>query len=226
MKGRKNVFKKEKVYRGMAYELIEQYFPDLTEVQKEQFKALEELYKDWNEKINVISRKDTENIFERHILHSLCIARLIELNPGSSVLDLGTGGGFPGIPMAIMFPKTQFTLIDGTKKKIKVVTEIANAIGLKNVRPKHLRAEDCTERFDFVITRAVAGADKLMNWSRRLIKKKQEHTLPNGIIALKGGDIERETSLLGKREYHEIYPLRDLIDREMFEDKYILYIQW
>ena len=226
MKERRSEFNKEIATKLMGYELIEEHFPNLTEVQKEQFKALEGLYKEWNEKINVISRKDTENIYERHILHSLCIARLVELNPGSSVLDLGTGGGFPGIPMAILFPKTQFTLIDGTKKKILVVSEIAEAIGLKNVRPKHLRAEDCTERFDFVITRAVAGSDKLMNWSRRLIKKKQEHTLPNGVIALKGGDINRETTLLGKKEYHEIYPLRDLIDRELFDDKYILYIQW
>lgn len=210
----------------MGLELIEAYFPTLTDTQKEQFEALGDLYQEWNQKINVISRKDMDNIYERHILHSLCIARLIELNPGSSVLDLGTGGGFPGIPMAILFPKTQFTLIDGTKKKITVVQEIAKAIGLKNVRPKHLRAEDCTERFDFVITRAVAGSDKLINWSRKLIKKKQEHTLPNGVIALKGGDPKRETDLLGKREYHEIYPLTDLIDRPLFEEKYILYIQW
>ncbi len=203
----------------MGLELIETYFPNLTDTQKEQFEALGDLYQEWNQKINVISRKDMDNIYERHILHSLCIARLIELNPGSSVLDLGTGGGFPGIPMAILFPKTKFTLIDGTKKKITVVQEIATAIGLKNVRPKHLRAEDCTERFDFVITRAVAGSDKLINWSRRLIKKKQEHTLPNGVIALKGGDPKRETDLLGKREYHEIYPLTDLIDRPLFEEK-------
>lgn len=210
----------------MGYQLIEQYFPNLTDKQKEQFAALEGLYQEWNAKINVISRKDTENIYERHVLHSLCIAKLIEFKSGSSVLDLGTGGGFPGIPMAILFPKTQFTLIDGTKKKIMVVKEVAEAIGLKNVRPKHLRAEECTERFDFVITRAVAGADKLLNWSRRLIKKRQEHTLPNGIIALKGGDIAKEAELMGNKEYFETYPLRDLIDRELFDEKYLLYIQW
>ena len=171
-------------------EIIQKYFPKLSERQLERFEALLSLYSDWNSKINVISRKDIDNLYERHVLHSLAISRLIAFGPGSRILDLGTGGGFPGIPLAIFFPEVQFTLIDGTRKKIKVVEEVCQALGLTNVRAMQVRAEELKkERFDFVVSRAVAALDKLLPWCQRLLKREQQHSLPNGLICLKGGRI-------------------------------------
>ena len=164
-------------------ELIKDYFPELTERQIEQFQQLGELYKEWNQKINVISRKDIDNVYDNHILHSMAIARFVQFLPGAEILDLGTGGGLPGIPMAILFPETTFTLIDGTRKKITVVQEIIQALDLMNAKAMHMRAEELKgSKFDFVICRAVASLDKLINWSFRLIKNKQQHLSVGQVI--------------------------------------------
>ena len=210
----------------MSVDLLKRYFPELEGDERlDQLAALPALYTEWNAKINVISRKDIENIYLRHIIHSLTIAKFIHFKEGADVMDLGTGGGFPGIPLAIYFPETRFTLIDGTKKKIHVVNEVSSAVGLRNVKAKQLRAEECKQKFDFIVTRAVATVDKLMLWGERLIKTKHQHALPNGIIALKGGDLSKETSLLGDHHYYEYIDLRELIDEELFDEKYLMYIQ-
>ncbi len=202
------------------------YFPDLSETQIKQFEALPELYKDWNAKINVISRKDIENIELRHIIHSLAIAKFISFRPGTEVLDLGTGGGFPGIPLAILFPETNFFLVDGTLKKIKVVQAVIEALGLKNARAKQIRAEEIKDRkFDFVVTRAVATLDKLVMWCFKLLKKKQVSTIPNGLIALKGGNIEAEAKGLARGHYVEFEPINDYFDEALFNEKFIVYVQ-
>ncbi len=206
-------------------EIIREYFPKLTEKQIQQFTQLEDLYTDWNSKINVISRKDIENLYERHILHSLAIAKFIKFRTGSKIVDLGTGGGFPGIPLAILFPNVQFTLIDGTRKKITVVNEVIQAIGLENAQGIQARAEELKMRFDFVVTRAVATLDKLKPWSQRLIHQKDVHPVPNGLIALKGGRINAEIAALGKGTYVETYPLSDYFKEEFFEEKYLVYVQ-
>ena len=206
-------------------DLLLEYFPDLTTQQIEQFAQLEDLYKTWNAQINVISRKDIDNLYERHVLHSLAIAKMVMFRQDSQVIDLGTGGGFPGIPLAILFPKVNFTLIDGTRKKIRVVEAVAEAIDLKNVSPKHVRAEECKDRADFVVTRAVASLDKLLMWSRKLLKNKQMNALPNGLIALKGGDIEREIDLIKRDEYKEVYSINEYFDRPAFAEKYVVYVQ-
>jgi len=206
-------------------EIIKTYFPELSTEQEEQFKKLWELYQDWNQKINVISRKDINNLYVNHVLHSLAIAKYLDFNDGSRVLDLGTGGGFPGIPLAILFPKVHFTLVDGTRKKITVCNEIIQALELKNVVAFQRRAEEMKEKFHFVVTRAVAKIDKLLLWSRKLISNQQKNALPNGIIALKGGNIEEEMKLLPKGEYYEIVPLEEYFQEEAFAEKYIVYVQ-
>jgi 16S rRNA (guanine527-N7)-methyltransferase len=206
-------------------ETISTYFPNLSELQIRQLEQLPGLYKEWNDKINVISRKDIDNIVERHILHSLAIAKVITFLPKAEILDLGTGGGFPGIPLAIFFPETQFTLIDGTGKKIMVANEVINALELKNVKAKHMRSEEIKHHFDFVVCRAVASLDKLIAWSFRLLKKKQNHALPNGLITLKGGDVRAEIKALSNKEYVEIYPISKYFKEEYFEEKCVVYVQ-
>lgn len=210
-------------------QLLDKYFPDLTDVQRARFGQLVPLYTEWNARINVISRQDIENLEERHILHSLAIAKMIQFKPGASILDLGTGGGFPGIPLAILFPETRFTLVDGTGKKIRVVQEVAGALGLSNVTAIHARVEELkmNGQFDFVLSRGVTTLDKLLLWSQRLLKKKHTHAYPNGIIALKGGDLRAEIKALpGKGEsYSEIFPIRDFFNEAFFDEKYVVYVQ-
>jgi 16S rRNA (guanine527-N7)-methyltransferase len=203
---------------------IEKYFPDLTQNQKEQFSRLGDLYKEWNEKINVISRKDIDNLYLHHILHSLAIARFINFKKGTKIFDLGTGGGFPGIPLAIMFPDSSFTLADGTVKKIVVVNEIINSLGLSNATGVSQRAEETKDTFDFVVTRAVAKIDKLLPWSRRIIHSKHKNIYPNGLIALKG-DLNEELKLLSKHEYREVVPIQKYFEEDYFHEKFILYVQ-
>ena len=207
-------------------EVINRYFPELSDIQRERFSKLQELYADWNSKINVISRKDIDNLYERHVFHSCSIARLVKFNAGSSIMDLGTGGGFPGIPCAILFPEVQFTLIDGTRKKIRVVQEVAEALGLENVKAFQQRAEEHKTKYDFIITRAVATIDKLWVWSKPLLHDRQKSALPNGLIALKGGDIQKEMKLLHPSEYYEINPLTKYFDEPFFEGKYLVYVQY
>lgn len=208
-------------------EIIRDYFPDLSDTQLEQIAALAPLYRSWNEKINVISRKDIDNLYAHHVLHAMSIAKVVQFLPGSEVLDLGTGGGFPGIPLAILFPETRFILVDGTRKKIGVVQEIIEAIGLQNTLAKHIRAEELTHKFDFVTCRAVASLEKLNLWMRRLIKTKQMHALPNGLLALKGGNnIEAEITTLGRKAYAEVYPLAEFYEEEYYEEKVLVYVQW
>ncbi len=201
------------------------YFPDLTETQQKQFSQLGELYKDWNQKINVISRKDIDNLYVRHVLHSLAIPPVVRFRTGADILDLGTGGGFPGIPLAILYPDVNFTLIDGTRKKIFVVQEVVDALGLENVTARQVRAEELKGKFDFVVTRAVARLDKLILWSQRLIKNKENHAIPNGILALKGGDVESEIKEIPKGNYSEIYPINDFFKEDEFNEKYVIYVQ-
>lgn len=210
-------------------EAIKTYFPELSQAQLDLFAQLPELYAHWNAQINVISRADIENLTERHVLHSLAVAKFMKFKDGSKVLDLGTGGGFPGIPLAIMFPNVEFTLADSIGKKIKVVNEVAQALGLTNVEGLHARVEELkmNGKFDFVVTRAVATSDKLMNWAHKLISTKHKNSYPNGIIALKGGNLREELKLLpGKaKEYTEQVPLSDYFSEPFFEEKCVLYIQ-
>lgn len=203
-------------------DIILKYFPDLTETQKEQFAALYDLYTDWNSKINVISRKDITNLYEHHILHSLGIAKIIRFKPGTKVMDLGTGGGFPGIPLAILFPETHFHLVDSIGKKVKVATEIAQAIGLKNVTTRHCRAEEEKELFDFVVSRAVMPLTDLLKIIRKNIKKEQQNALPNGLICLKGGELENE--ILSVKHQTTITNLKDYFTEEFFETKKVVYV--
>lgn len=209
--------------------LLEKYFPSLTSEQRARFQQLVPLYAEWNAKINVISRQDIENLEERHVLHSLAIAKVIQFKPEANILDLGTGGGFPGIPLAIFFPETKFTLVDGTGKKIRVVQEVANALELKNVTALHARAEELkmNGQFDFVLSRGVAPLDKLLLWSQKLLKKKHLHAYPNGILALKGGDLRAEIKALpGKGDtYTEVFPIQDFFKEDFFKEKYVVYVQ-
>lgn len=209
--------------------MIAKYFPDLSAEQYQLFEQLEPLYREWNEKINVISRQDIDNLMERHVLHSLAIAKVIQFLPGSKILDLGTGGGFPGIPLAIFFPGTQFVLVDGTGKKIRVVQEVSDALGLTNVTAIHGRAEEIqmNGQFDFVLSRGVASLDKLLTWGQRFLKKKHVHILPNGILALKGGNLAAEIrELPGKgKEYTEVFPIRNFYKEAFFDEKSVVYAQ-
>ena len=203
-------------------ELILKYFPDLTEEQKRQFAALYDLYTDWNSKINVISRKDIENLYEHHVLHSLGIAKVIRFKPGTKVMDLGTGGGFPGIPLAILFPEVQFHLVDSIGKKVRVATEIAGSIGLKNVTTRHARAEEEKQLFDFVVSRAVMPLTDLLKIIRKNISPKQQNALPNGLICLKGGELERETMPVKNKT--TMWNLKEFFGEEFFETKKVVYV--
>ncbi|MBQ4633683.1 MAG: 16S rRNA (guanine(527)-N(7))-methyltransferase RsmG [Prevotella sp.] len=202
--------------------IIEKYFPNITDEQKKQFEALYDLYLEWNGKINVISRKDIDNLYEHHVLHSLAIAQAIRFKPGSTVLDFGTGGGFPGIPLAIMFPDTHFTMIDGTGKKIKVVEEVAKAIGLKNCTPKHIRGEEEKGKYDFIISRAVMPLPDLVKITRKNISKTQRNAMLNGIICLKGGSLDSE--IAGYKNKCELTEISTWFDEEWFKEKYLVYL--
>ncbi len=206
-------------------DIIKKYFPELSAAQLEQLAQLAELYKEWNGKINVISRKDIDNVIEHHILHSLAIAKAIQFEPGTDVLDLGTGGGLPGIPLAIYFEDVFFTCIDSRKKKAYVTQEIVKALQLTNCIALQQRAEEFKEKFDFVVCRAVAPIDKLKAWTEHLIKKDHANPLPNGILALKGGNPKSEIKLLPHYEFTEIYELSDYFDLEYYQEKYLMYLQ-
>ncbi|MCL4158184.1 UNVERIFIED_CONTAM: hypothetical protein GTU68_060548 [Idotea baltica] len=208
-------------------EEILKYFPDLSDKQIEQFEALGPLYREWNQKINVISRKDIDNLYPHHILHALAIAKVVKFKPEANILDLGTGGGLPGIPLAILFPKTNFMLIDGTGKKITVVKEIIEAIGLENVMAEQRRAEELkNKKFDFVVSRAVASLEKLIAWSFPLLEiEKQQHAMPNGLLTLKGSNISAEMAVLHKGHYIENYKISDFFKAEYFKEKSVIYAQ-
>ena len=203
-------------------DIILKYFPNLSEVQQQQFAALYDLYTDWNSKINVISRKDITNLYEHHVLHSLGIAKVMQFRPETAVMDLGTGGGFPGIPLAILFPETHFHLVDSIGKKVKVATEIANAIGLKNVTTRHCRAEEEKQLFDFVVSRAVMPLTDLLKIIRKNIKKEQHNALPNGLICLKGGELEKE--VFPVKHQTMVTELKDFFSEEFFETKKVVYV--
>ncbi|MBO4612707.1 MAG: 16S rRNA (guanine(527)-N(7))-methyltransferase RsmG [Bacteroidaceae bacterium] len=203
-------------------QLILKYFPNLTECQQEQFRMLDELYHDWNAKINVISRKDIDNLYEHHVLHSLAIAQYVSFRPGMKVMDLGTGGGFPGIPLAILFPETHFHLVDSTKKKILVCTEVANALGLKNISTRWCRAEEEHDKFDYVISRAVMPLADLVKICRKNIAKEQHGALPNGLICLKGGELASETYPM--KNSVEIVPVATYFSEPYFETKQVVYL--
>lgn len=202
--------------------IITKYFTDITDVQRRQFEALYELYQDWNSKINVISRKDIDNLYEHHVLHSLAIAKTIKFKDDTDILDFGTGGGFPGIPLAILFPNCRFQLIDGTGKKIRVATEVANAIGLKNCTPVHKRGEEEKGKYDFVVSRAVMPLPDLERIVRKNISDKQRNSMPNGIICLKGGNVEGEIQPF--RKYVEVTEISQWFDEEWFKEKYVIYL--
>lgn len=202
--------------------IIFHYFPQLTEKQKEQFTQLGSLYADWNEKINLISRKDVENLYINHILHSLAIAKIIDFKPGTSVLDVGTGGGFPGIPLAILFPETKFHLVDSIGKKITVVNAIVEALGLVNVKAEQIRAEQLKGKYDFVVSRAVTRMKEFYDWVNNKIRDKSLHPLDNGILYLKGGDLDEEMSELKKR--YSLYDLTEYFKEDFFETKKVVYM--
>lgn len=206
----------------MPIDIILKYFTGLTDLQQQQFAQLDSLYREWNAKINVISRKDIDNLYEHHILHSLAIAKVINFRPTTQILDFGTGGGFPGIPLAILFPECQFRLIDGTSKKIRVAQEVCQAIGLTNCQPVHLRGEDEKGKYDFVVSRAVMPLPDLVKIVRKNISKTQRNTLPNGIICLKGGELQAET-----QPYRNIVELTDIstfFSEEWFKEKHVIYL--
>lgn len=203
-------------------EEILKYFTDLTDKQKQQFAALFDLYKDWNEKINVISRKDIDNLYLHHVLHSLAIAKAVSFRPGTRILDFGTGGGFPGIPLAILFPETQFKMIDGTGKKIRVVNEVATAIGLENVEAVHLRGEEEKGKYDFVVSRAVMPLPDLMKIVKKNVGKEQRNSLPNGVICQKGGNVEGEMRPFKK--IAEATEITNWFDEDWFKEKFVIYV--
>lgn len=203
-------------------ETIKKYFKNLTEEQTKQLEALYELYHDWNSKINVISRKDIDNLYLHHVMHSMAIAKAINFRPGTKILDFGTGGGFPGVPLSILFPECTFKLIDGTGKKIRVATEVANAIGLRNCHPEHLRGEEEKGQYDFVVSRAVMPLPDLVKIVKKNISKRQQNALPNGVICLKGGDLQAETKPF--KNIVELTELSTFFDEEWFEEKYIIYL--
>ncbi len=204
----------------MSLKIILKYFPNLSEKQIEQFAKLEDLYKEWNEKINVISRKDTDSLYEKHVLHSLGIAKVMEFAPGTKVLDIGTGGGFPGIPLAILFPETQFTLIDSIGKKITVVNGVAEGIGLENLTAIHGRAEKVKDKFHFIISRAVTQMPEFLRWLKGKFEKDQFNTKHNGVLYLKGGDLAEELSGLKC----ELFSLKNYFEEDFFETKKVVYL--
>jgi 16S rRNA (guanine527-N7)-methyltransferase len=203
--------------------LIVKYFPDLTAQQQEQFAALADLYTHWNQQINVISRKDTDSLYERHVLHSLGIAKVMGFFPGEQVLDVGTGGGFPGIPLAIMFPETSFHLVDSIGKKIKVVQEVASALGLKNVKATHSRVEQIPGKFNFVVSRAVTQLKDFYPWVKDKFERKSVNKIPNGILYLKGGDLKQEIAESGLAVQQ--YFLKNYFEEEFFETKQVIYVK-
>ncbi len=203
-------------------DIILKYFPDLSDKQRDQFLKLDELYHDWNSKINVISRKDIDALYEHHVLHSLAIAKIIKFRPQTRVLDLGTGGGFPGIPLAIMFPETKFKLIDGTGKKIMVVKEVAKAIGLENCVAEQLRGENETGKYDFVVSRAVMPLPELVNLVKNNVASPQHNSLPNGLLCLKGGNITNE--IKPYKKIADITDLGNIFEEEWFKQKFMVYI--
>lgn len=207
----------------MNVEILYKYFPNLTDEQKKQFEALDAVYHDWNAKINVISRKDIDNLYEHHVLHSLGIAEIIRFTPNTKVMDLGTGGGFPGIPLAIMFPETKFLLVDSVRKKLTVCQEVIDAIGLKNVETRWCRAEEVKEKFDFVVSRAVMPLIDLVKLVRKNISTKQQNGLPNGLICLKGGELDNE--VMPVKNVSEITCLSDYFEEEFFVTKRVVYTQ-
>jgi len=203
-------------------EIIQKYFPALTQKQNEQFKLLQNLYKDWNSKINVISRKDIEHLYERHILHSLAIAKIISFKPNTCILDVGTGGGFPGIPLAILFPDCHFHLVDSIAKKIKVVREIAHAVELKNIHAEQIRAEKIKSTYDFVVSRAVTSLPVFYNWIKGTINRNSENELNNGIIYLKGGDLTEEIKQF--KPSIQVFTIGQFFEEPFFETKKIVYL--
>lgn len=206
----------------MNAEIIYRYFPNLNDVQLQQFAALGELYRDWNTKINVISRKDIDQLYEHHVLHSLAIAKIINFRPGTRILDFGTGGGFPGVPLSILFPECQFKLIDGTGKKIRVAQEVCDAIGLKNCAPTHLRGEDEKDKYDFIVSRAVMPLPDLVKLMRKNISKTSNNALPNGVFCLKGGNLQAEL-----QPYHKIVETTEIsqfFKEEWFKEKFVIYL--
>lgn len=207
----------------MTSKLIESYFLDLTDIQREHFSRLTSIYEEWNAQINVISRKDMDDFYLRHVLHSLGIAKIMQFAPESSVLDIGTGGGFPGIPLAILFPEVQFHLVDSIGKKIKVVQEVVQALGLKNVRVTHARAEDLQEQYDFIVSRAVTAMPAFLLWTKGKFLNRQLNTLKNGILYLKGGDLTEE--LKGINYPFVIHPLNAVFKDDFFETKAVVYVK-
>lgn len=203
-------------------EIISKYFPNLTEKQKEQFGKLDELYRFWNAQINVISRKDIDMLYIHHVLHSLAIAKVIRFRPDETVMDVGTGGGFPGIPLAILFPETRFHLVDSIGKKIKVVNGVASALGLTNLRASHARAEQVDERFDFIISRAVTQLKEFYPWVRKKFNQDSKNELPNGVLYLKGGDLTQEFRESGLKKIQQ-FPISEHFTEEFFDTKYVIY---
>ena len=202
-------------------QLIQKYFNNLSSLQIEQFSKLQELYQDWNLKINVVSRKDIDELYVRHVLHSLGIAKVIQFKSGSNVMDVGTGGGFPGIPLAILFPETQFHLVDSIGKKIKVVNNVAEGLGLENVKTTHGRVEEVKDTYDFIVSRAVAQMETFVRWTRGRIAKKQQHELKNGILYLKGGDLSEELKIFTTAT---IYNLSNYFDEDFYETKKVVHL--
>jgi 16S rRNA (guanine527-N7)-methyltransferase len=202
-------------------QLIQKYFPDLTEIQIEQFILLETLYRDWNLKINVVSRKDIEELYLRHVLHSLAIAKVIQFKSGSKIMDVGTGGGFPGIPLAILFPECSFHLVDSIAKKLKVVNEVVEGLQLTNVKTSHCRVEEINEQYDFILSRAVAAMPTFVHWTKGKIAKKQINDLKNGILYLKGGDLDEE---LQSYQTAVIYNLSDYYEEDFYETKKLVHL--
>ena len=203
-------------------DILTKYFPKLTEKQRGQFEQLQELYSFWNNQINVISRQDIENLYEKHVLHSLGIAKVLDFKHGTEILDVGTGGGFPGIPLAILFPECQFHLVDSIGKKIKVVTEVAQAVGLKNLTAQHERAENVASDFDFIVSRAVTRLKPFYGWVQHKVTRNQFNDLKNGILYLKGGDLTEELEEYGKK--YKLYNLSDYFEEEFFETKKVVYV--
>lgn len=205
----------------MPMETLLHYFPQLTAIQQQQFAQLESLYKDWNLKINVVSRKDIDELYLRHVIHSLAIAKVQGFKSGARILDVGTGGGFPGIPLAILFPEVQFHLVDSIGKKIKVVEEVVAGLGLTNVKVTNARVETITDRYDFVVSRAVAQMETFVHWIKGRVAKRSQHELSNGILYLKGGDLKEELQSFPKAK---VYPISDFYTEDFYETKSVVYL--